>query len=181
MAPRPESWLEDKKGELRLAYKAHATARPHRGMLYCGGALLEAMRSGQSLRELGLENKLVPRERSLYLISHASLEKRGLSQGAANAHQMFHEPGNRLVSPFSLQSPQFTVDGRNIPLTAPTSKRQHKSQQEPRLHAIANHLKKLTGRLENPASLPVALARALAGEEAREGVGLLSGSTMIEL
>ncbi len=30
---RPESWLEDKKGELRLAYKAHATVRPHKGML----------------------------------------------------------------------------------------------------------------------------------------------------
>ena len=34
---RPESWLEDKKGELRLAYKAHATVRLHKGMLYCGG------------------------------------------------------------------------------------------------------------------------------------------------
>ena len=44
---RPESWLEDKNGELRLAFKAHATVRPHKGMLYCGpggGALLEAMR-----------------------------------------------------------------------------------------------------------------------------------------
>jgi hypothetical protein len=127
---RPESWLEDKKGELRLAYKAprHATstARLHKDMLYCGGALLEAMRSGRSLKELGLENKLVPRERSLYLISHASLEKRGLSQGAANAYQMFHEPGNRLSDtlffPFSLQSLQCTVDGRTISLTAPTLK-----------------------------------------------------------
>ncbi len=69
------------------------------------------MRSGQSLKELGLETKLdplVPREKSLYLISHASLEKRGLSQGAANAYQMFHEsePGNRLAFPFSLQSLQ---------------------------------------------------------------------------
>jgi hypothetical protein len=45
---RPESWLEDKKGELKLAFKAHATVRPHKDMLYCGGALLEAMRSGQS-------------------------------------------------------------------------------------------------------------------------------------
>jgi hypothetical protein len=37
-------------------------------MLYCGGALLDAMRSGhwQSLKALGLENKLVPREKSLY-------------------------------------------------------------------------------------------------------------------
>jgi hypothetical protein len=48
---RPESWLEDKKGELRLAFKAHATVRPHKGVLYCGGALLEAMRSGAPVFE----------------------------------------------------------------------------------------------------------------------------------
>jgi hypothetical protein len=78
---------------------------------------------GQSLKALGLENKLVPREKSLYLISHASLEKRGLSQGAANAYQMLHEPGNRMAFPFSLQSLQCTVDGRSIPLTAPSLKR----------------------------------------------------------
>ena len=175
---RPESWLEDKKGELRLAYKAHATARLHKGMLYCGGALLEAMRSGQSLKTLGLETKLVPPEKSLYLISHASLEKRGLSQGAANAYQMFHESGNRLVFPFSLQSLLCTVDGRNVPLTESNLKRQRNSEPEPRLHATANHLKELT---ENPASLPVALARALAGEGAWEGLGLLSGSTIIDI
>ncbi len=57
-------------------------------------------------------------------------------------------------------------------------KRQHNSQQEPRLQVIANHLEELTA---NPASLPVALARALAGEEAWEGLGLLSGSTIIDI
>jgi hypothetical protein len=147
-------------------------------MLYCGGALLEAMRSSQSLKALGLENKLVPRARPLYLISHASLEKRGLSQGAANAYQMFQEPVNRLVFPFSLQSLQCMVDGRNIPLTASSRKRQRNSQPEPRLHATANHLKELT---ENPASLPVALAKALAGEGTWEGLGLLSGSTILDI
>ncbi len=91
---------------------------------------------------------------------------------------MFHEPGNRLLFPFALQNLQCKVDGRSIPLTAPSLKRQHNSQQEPRLHAIANHLQELT---ENPASLPVALARALAGEEAWEGLGLLSGSTIIDI
>ena len=40
---RPESWLEDKKGELRLAYKEHATARPNQNMLYCAGALFDAI------------------------------------------------------------------------------------------------------------------------------------------
>jgi hypothetical protein len=123
---------------------------------HAGGPVFEG------LKDLGLETKLVPREKSLYLISHASLKKRGLSQGAANAYQMLHEPGNRLAFPFSLQSLQCTVDGRSASLTASSLKRPHNSQPEPRLHATANHLKELT---ENPASLPVApLARALAGE-----------------
>ncbi len=91
---------------------------------------------------------------------------------------MLHEPGSRLAFPFSLQSLQCTVDGRSVPLTASSLKRQHNSQPEPRLHATANHLKELT---EEPASLPVALARALAGEGTWEGLGLLSGSTIINI
>ncbi len=94
--------------------------------------------------------------------------------------KMFHEPGNRLALPFSLQSLQCTVDGRSVPLTASSLKRQPNSQPAPRLHAIANHLTELT---ENPASLPVALARALAGDGPweLEGLGLLSGSTIIDI
>ena len=59
---RPESWLEDKKGELRLAYKEHATARPNQNMLYCAGALFDAMRSGAAFSRRGWdpETKLVP-------------------------------------------------------------------------------------------------------------------------
>ena len=51
------------------------------------------------------------------MISHASLDKRGLSRGAANASapQMFHESEHRLVLPFSLKHLQCTVDGKNIP------------------------------------------------------------------
>ena len=59
-------------------------------------------------------------------------------------------------------------------VTAPSLKRHHDSQPELRLHATASHLRELT---ENPASLPVALARALAGDGTWEGLGLLSGST----
>ena len=178
---RPESWLED-KGELRLAYKAHATTRPDTSMLYCGGALLDAMRMGQPLKGLGLENKLLPREKSLYLISHTSAEKRGLSRGEANAYQMLQEPGHRLFFPFSLRNLQCTVDGRSIlPIrhsTALALKRRHNSQPETGLQAIANHLEDLTA---NPASLPVALARALAGEGAWEGLGMLSGSSITDI
>jgi hypothetical protein len=65
MEARPEGCLEDKKAELKLAYKEQASTRPIQNMLYCGGAFLDAMRSGQPLNGLGLEAKLVPRDRSL--------------------------------------------------------------------------------------------------------------------
>ena len=55
---RPESWLEDKKGELRLAYKEHATARPNQNMLYCAGALFDAM---QPWRDWDCPETKVPR------------------------------------------------------------------------------------------------------------------------
>jgi len=179
---RPNTWLEDKKGELSLAYKDHATERSNRDMLYCGGALLDAMRSGRDLKELGLETKLVPRERGLYLISHASLEKRGLSRGAANVFQMLHRPEHRLVIPFSLRNLQCTVDGTYIPRLncsmRPTLKRGLGGRTDPSLELVATHLAELA---VNPASLPVALARALAGEGAWEGLGLLSGSRSTDI
>ena len=49
---------------------------------------------------------------------------------------------------------------------------------EPSLQTIAAHLAELA---ENPASLPVAPARALAGEGAWEGLGLLSGSSITDI
>ena len=179
---RPNTWLEDKKAELRLAYKEHATVRSNHDMLYCGGALLDAMRSGQDLKALGLETKLVPREKGLYLISHASLEKRGLSRGAANAFQMLHGSEHRLVFPFALKNLQCTVDGKYLSslhgLMKPTLKRGLDTTTEPSLQLMATHLAELTA---NPASLPVALASALAGEGAWEGLGLLSGSSINDI
>ena len=113
-----------------------------------------------------------------------SLEKRGLSRGAANAFQMFHETEHRLAFPVSesLKNLQCTVDGKNMPpmrySEAPTLKRRMDTTMEPSLQTIATHLAEL---VENPASLPVALARALAGEGAWEGLGLLSGSSIIDI
>ena len=128
------------------------------------------MRSGQDLKTLGLETKLVPRERNLYLISHASLEKRGLSRGAANVFQMLYRPEHRLVIPFSLRSLQCTVDGMHIPqlncLLRPSLKRGLDVPTNPSLLVVATHLAELA---VNPASLTVALARALAEEGAWEG------------
>ena len=61
---------------------------------------------------------------------------------------------------------------------APTLKRRMDMTMEPSLQTIAAHLAELA---ENPASLPVAPARALAGEGAWEGLGLLSGSSITDI
>jgi hypothetical protein len=72
---------------------------------------------------------------------------------------------------------QCSVDGKKIPQMryseAPTLKRRLDMTMEPSLQAtsIATHLAELAA---NPASLPIAPARALAGEGAGEGLGLLS-------
>jgi hypothetical protein len=88
---------------------------------------------------------------------------------------MLHGSEHGLVFPFSLKNLQCTVDGKYIPqlncLMKPTLKRGPDTATEPRLQSMATHLAGLTA---NPASLPVALARALAGEGAWEGLGLLS-------
>jgi hypothetical protein len=92
---------------------------------------------------------------------------------------MFHGPEHQLVFPFSLKNLQCTVDGKSILQpkysTGSTLKRGLDMTTEPSLQAIANHLAELA---THPASLPVALARALAGEEAWTGLGLLSGSSI---
>ena len=111
---RPESWLEDKKGEFRLAYKEHATARPNQNMLYCAGALFDAM---QPWRDWDCLDRPRCHEGSRYLQgSGHPFVKRGLSRGAANAFQMFHETEHRLAFPFSesLKNLQCTVDGKTL-------------------------------------------------------------------
>ena len=73
---RPESWPEDKKGELRLAYKEHATARPNQNMLYCAGALFDAMQPME-----GLPETKVPRGVSVLARIRPSLRKTGTVSG----------------------------------------------------------------------------------------------------
>ena len=138
---RPESWLEDKQGELRLAFKAHATVRPHKDRLYCGGALLEAMRSGQSLnlKALGLETKLrlvlVTGEVRVSAPDQPCLPgETGIVSGRGECipdASRAREPVGFPLFASEAQSPQCTVDGRSVPLTASSLKRQHNSQPEP--------------------------------------------------
>ena len=67
--------------------------------------------SGQSLKELGMDVKLVHQDACLYLISHASLQKRGFAPGMASVIQMLVAQEHRLVIPFSLKNLHCTLSG----------------------------------------------------------------------
>ena len=45
---RLESWLVDKNSELKRAYREHANTRSSLSMLYCAGAILDAIRGMDS-------------------------------------------------------------------------------------------------------------------------------------
>ena len=51
--------MEDKKAELRLAYKEHALTRTSQSLLYCAAAILDAADQDQPLKDLGLLTKLI--------------------------------------------------------------------------------------------------------------------------
>ncbi len=68
----------------------HEITRDTRSLLFCVLALLDALDLGESLKTFGLHVlvKMTHDDPRLYLVSHASLEKRGLSIGQANVYQM---------------------------------------------------------------------------------------------
>ncbi len=68
---RPESRLVDRNSELKRAYRlGEHVCETHdlalSSMLYCAGAILDAMWHGQSLKELGMDLKLVHQDARLY-------------------------------------------------------------------------------------------------------------------
>jgi hypothetical protein len=64
---RLTSPVEDKKAELRLAYKEHALTRAHRpeSPLYCASAILETAAQEHPFKDLGLLTKLVHPEQTV--------------------------------------------------------------------------------------------------------------------
>ena len=173
-----ESLLVDKNAELRRAYREHANTRSSTSMLYCAGAILEAMWHEQSLKDLGMDIKLVHQDARLYLVSHASLQKRGFAPGMASVIQMLVAQEHRLVIPFSLKNLQCTLDGTVIPMPHGAEEDSLKRRAEPSLQALADHLTALT---DTGTSLPMALAAATRGAAEWEGLGLLSGSRINDI
>jgi hypothetical protein len=105
----------------------------------------------------------------LYLVSHASLEKRGLPIGQASIYQML-APEHRLYLPLSLLQLLVDVNGKDLPRprSAPT--------RPPTLQEIVDHLTALT--TDSP---PLALAHITLNGDGGQGLGLLSGSRLSDI
>lgn len=88
-------------GALMEAYQLHAATRTTRSLLFCVTALLHALDQEEPLKTLGLHIKLTHDDPRLYLISRASLARRGFSIGQANAYQMLATEHRQYI-PFSL-------------------------------------------------------------------------------
>ena len=114
----------------------------------------------QSLKDLGMDIKLVHQDARLYLMSHTSLQKRGFTPGMASVIQMLVAQEHRLVIPFSLKALQCNLDGTVIPMPPGAEKDSLKRRAEPSLQALADHLTALT---DTHTSLPMALAEATRG------------------
>jgi hypothetical protein len=189
--------VEDKKAELRLAYKEHALTRTGQSLLYCASAILDAAAQDQLFKDLGLLTKLHP-ERTEFLISQATLMKRGLSPAMANVYQTLVDPEHRLVFPFNSELLMRTTTGQTLPALPPLEERIYRldgmelddrtpgsgignedsTSPKPTLAALATHLEALTA----PTSLPMALSTALAqSEEVAEGLRGINGSSVIDV
>jgi hypothetical protein len=106
----------------------------------------------------------------LYLVSHASLAKRGFSVGQANVYHML-APEHRLYIPFSLLQLLVDVNGKDLPRVPCSSVR------PPTLQEIVDHLTSLT-----TTSLPLALAHSTTIDGTDwPGLGLLSGSRLSDI
>ena len=136
------------KGALIEAYQRHELTRNTRSLLYCVLALLDALDQEEPLKNFGLHVKMTHDDPKLYLVSHASLAKRGFSVGQANVYHML-APEHRLYIPFSLLQLLVDVNGKDLPRVPCSSTR------PPTLQEIVDHLAALT-----TTSLPLALAHS---------------------
>jgi hypothetical protein len=135
-------------------------------------ALLDALDQDEPPKTLGLHVKMTPShdDPKLYLISHASLAKRGLSVGQASVYHLL-APEHRLYIPFSLLQLPVDINGKDLPRVPCSSAR------PPTLQEIVGHLNALT-----TSSLPLALAHSTTTDGADwPGLGLLSGSRLSDI
>jgi hypothetical protein len=76
--------------------------------------LLDALDHEEPRKNFGLHVKMTHDDPKLYLVSHASLAKRGFSVGQANVYYML-PPEHRLYIPFSLLQLFVDTNGKGLP------------------------------------------------------------------
>ena len=158
------------KGALIEAYQRHEPTRTTRSLLHCVLALLDALDHEEPLKNVGFHVKMTHDDPKLYLVSHASLAKRGFSVGQANVYHMLASE-HRLYIPFSLSQLLIDINGKALPKVPSSSAR------PPTLQEIVEHLHALT-----ETSLPLALAHSTVTDGAGwPGLGLLSGSRLSDI
>jgi hypothetical protein len=190
--------VEDKKAELKLAYKEHALTRTTQSLLYCALAILDAAAQDKPFKDLGLLTKIIHPERTEFLISQATLIKRGLSPAMANVYQSLVDPAHRLVFPFNYDLLLRTTTGQTLPTLPPRAERVHRldgmeldnhspapevgnaesATQRLTLADLATHLEALTA----PTSIPMALSSALEQSEGvAERLRWINGSSITDI
>ena len=127
------------RGALIEAYQRHEPTRTTRSLLHCVLALLDALDHEEPLKNFGLHVKMTHDDPKLYLVSHASLAKRGFSIGQANVYHML-APEHRLYIPFSLLQLLVDTNGKELPRVPCSSAR------PPTLREIVEHLHALVNR-----------------------------------
>ena len=115
--------MEDKQAELRLAYKEHAVTRTSQSLLYCASAILDAAAQERPFKDLGLLTKLVHPVQTEFLISQATLLKRGLSPAMASVYQTLADPSHRLGFPFNFNLLMRNTAGQPLPTLPPLAER----------------------------------------------------------
>ncbi len=193
---RLTSLVEDKKAELRLAYKEHALTRTSQRLLYCASAILDAAAQERPLG-LGLADQArspgadgVSNQPGLPLCSSGGFRQRW------PVYQSLVDPSHRLVFLFNSDLLMRNTTGQSLPTLPPLVERIHRfdgmelddpapppggvgsGAQTRTLAALATHLEALTA----PNSLPMALSSALTRrEDVAEGLSWINGSSVTDI
>ena len=158
--------------DLTNAYRAHKAQRTSDSLLHVVGTIIEATLQHAPLEGLGLEVRLTHTDKTLYLMSHESLLKRGFTPGMTNLFQMLGDD-HRMVIPLVYADLLRTTKGPALKGMPDRNSDTGTMERAEGASELTEHLAAITG----DTSLPAILGRASNGVDSWEGLGLISGST----
>jgi len=120
---------------------------------------------------LGLEVRLTHTDKTLYLMSHESLLKRGFSSGMPNLFQMLGDD-HRMVIPLVYADLLRTTKGQALKGMPDRNSDTESMERDEGESELTEHLVAIT----SDTSLPAVLGRAANGVDSWDGLGLISGS-----